>query len=122
MTTEDDFQNALDAHPEDWQTRLVFADWLEENGDPRAEGYRALGVLRRRPFRGDQSTFWTHWGLSLSLNVVLRNGTQSCLVGDWESRCGERYNSRRAAEDAAARAFATLPAERRAELLTGALS
>ena len=51
MTTEDDFQAALDADPENWQTRLVFADWLQERGDPRAEGYRALGVLRRRPFR-----------------------------------------------------------------------
>ena len=35
MTTEDDFQTALDANPEDWQTRLVFADWLEDNGDPQ---------------------------------------------------------------------------------------
>lgn len=26
MTTEDDFQAALDAAPEDYQTRLVFAD------------------------------------------------------------------------------------------------
>ncbi len=30
MTTEDDFQTALDAAPDDWQTRLVFADWLDE--------------------------------------------------------------------------------------------
>ena len=33
MTTEDDFQRALDANPDDWQTRLVFADWLEDRGD-----------------------------------------------------------------------------------------
>ena len=43
VTTEDDFQRALDKNPDDWQTRLVFADWLEERDDPRAEGYRALG-------------------------------------------------------------------------------
>ena len=43
MTTEDDFQAALDANPNDWQTRLVFADWLDERGDVRASGYRALG-------------------------------------------------------------------------------
>jgi uncharacterized protein (TIGR02996 family) len=49
VTTEDDFQKALDADPEDWQTRLVFADWLEEQGDPRADGYRALGVRRFVP-------------------------------------------------------------------------
>ena len=49
MTTEDDFQTAIDAHPEDWQTRLVFADWLDEHNDPRggvirlAERVRHLG-------------------------------------------------------------------------------
>jgi uncharacterized protein (TIGR02996 family) len=51
MTTEDDFQNWLDEHPDDHHTRLVFADWLQERGDPRAEGYRALGRLRRWPHR-----------------------------------------------------------------------
>ncbi len=49
MTTEDDFQAALDANSDDWQTRLVFADFLEERGDGRAAGYRALGMLRVRP-------------------------------------------------------------------------
>src|SRR5579862_8640416 len=39
----------LDAHPDDYQTRLVFADWLEEHGDPRAPGYRALGALGIAP-------------------------------------------------------------------------
>jgi hypothetical protein len=29
MTTEEDFQRQLDLHPDDHQTRLVFADWLE---------------------------------------------------------------------------------------------
>jgi uncharacterized protein (TIGR02996 family) len=46
MTTEDDFQRALDEHPKDWQTRLVFADWLQDRDDPRAAGYRAMGELR----------------------------------------------------------------------------
>lgn len=51
MTSEDDFQAQLDANPDDWQTRLVFADWLDERGDPRAGGYRALGFHRWRPYR-----------------------------------------------------------------------
>jgi uncharacterized protein (TIGR02996 family) len=47
VTTEDDFQLAIDADPEDCQLRMVFADWLDEQvpPDPRAEGYRALGRL-----------------------------------------------------------------------------
>jgi uncharacterized protein (TIGR02996 family) len=49
VTTEDDFQLVLDKNLDDWQTRLVFADWLQEREDPRAEGYRALGTLRRYP-------------------------------------------------------------------------
>jgi uncharacterized protein (TIGR02996 family) len=55
MTTEDDFQAALDANPDDHHTRLVFADWLQERGDPRAEGYRALGTLRISPRYQDYS-------------------------------------------------------------------
>src|SRR4051812_5929885 len=57
MTTEDDFNRRLDAHPEDWQTRLVFADWLDERGDVRAEGYRVLGDLRVSPCHLDSSVF-----------------------------------------------------------------
>jgi uncharacterized protein (TIGR02996 family) len=49
MTTEDEFQALLDTNPHDHHTRLVFADWLQERGDTRAEGYRALGALRRVP-------------------------------------------------------------------------
>src|SRR5262245_31540456 len=49
MTTEDDFQAALDADAADWQARSAFADWLEVRGDPRAAGYRALNLLRRTP-------------------------------------------------------------------------
>ena len=40
MTTEDDFHRRLDECPEDAHTRLVFADWLEEHGDPRADPVR----------------------------------------------------------------------------------
>jgi uncharacterized protein (TIGR02996 family) len=49
MHSEEDFQAALDASPADWQIRLVFADWLQEEGDPRAEAYRTLGNLRITP-------------------------------------------------------------------------
>jgi uncharacterized protein (TIGR02996 family) len=45
MNDEEAFQAALDADPNDRTTRLVFADWLEERGDRRAEGYRAIARL-----------------------------------------------------------------------------
>lgn len=64
MTTEGDFQVALDADPSDWQTRLVFADWLQERDDPRAEWYRVSGTYRKRPryYQYNQpEPEWTWW-------------------------------------------------------------
>lgn len=49
MTTEDDFQNELDRRPTNYTLRTIFADWLDDHGDPRGPGYRALGVLKLRP-------------------------------------------------------------------------
>jgi uncharacterized protein (TIGR02996 family) len=37
MDQEQGFLTAIRAHPEDEVLRLVYADWLEEQGDPRAE-------------------------------------------------------------------------------------
>ena len=124
MTTEDDFQAALDAHPDDWQTRLVFADWLQERGDPRAEGYRALARLRRIPESISNESFW--WFSSRNYCADRRQ----TLPQDWfdclpkKNRtylfpvAREKVRSpRRWVEDTAARAFAKLPLERRAELL-----
>ncbi len=65
MTTEDDLQAMLDADPTDWQTRLILADWLEDRGDERAAGYRALGMLRVWPHEfgmGDGIYFCFHNG------------------------------------------------------------
>lgn len=135
VVTEDDFQKKLDEHPDDWQTRLVFADWLDERSDPRAEGFRALAACRyvlcdryagvplryipRRPSR-----IFCAAGNNVS-------GRDYTLPPDWYEKIGEKkrghkpsdacitFKTRRAAEDAAALAFAALPAKRRAELLRG---
>lgn len=119
MTTEDDFQRQLDEHPDDFQTRLVFADWLEERNDPRAEGYRVLGMLRKWP--KPLSDWW--WA---NARVEPYMADHEKLDYDWYRRMQPspppafaNYSSRRSAEDAAALAFAKLPEERRAELLRG---
>jgi uncharacterized protein (TIGR02996 family) len=130
MTTEDDFQQALDASPEDHQTRLVFADWLQERCDPRAEGYRAMGLGRAYPISVRMAvppwrskTAWIYGVVGNSIGARQRH----CLLSvDWfklierGQGCGETWRrrlKRREAEDAAALAFAELPPERRAELL-----
>src|SRR5687767_2932613 len=50
MVDETTFQRALDLEPHNWALRLVFADWLEERGDPRAAGYRWMGRHEKWPF------------------------------------------------------------------------
>jgi uncharacterized protein (TIGR02996 family) len=135
VTTEDDFQNRLDDQPEDWQTRMVFADWLEERGDPRAEGYRALAAGRyvlcdRYP--GEPVRYIPH-EMSRIFPTDRRDdtGRDYHLPRDWYGAVQRAapelapfstfvlFPNRRAAEDAAATAFAALPAERRAKLLQG---
>lgn len=127
MTTEDEFQQLLDANPEDHHTRLVFADWLEERGDPRAEGYRALGALRRVPWYFSGARAWGYFSDHHELGRMHRS--RALPVRDWlkvmegNLRRRARNNpigTRREAENAAAIAFAELPEARRQKLLAGA--
>jgi uncharacterized protein (TIGR02996 family) len=134
MTTEEDFQTALDANPEDWHTRLVFADWLDERADPRAAGYRALGTVRRRSyvcgFDNDSTGRWQGTGWM----AVIDGGDDEAFTipKDWfdaikglgkDKRYRPLYGARtrkrtrRQIEDAVALAFARLPAARQVELL-----
>lgn len=118
MTTEDDFHRALDANPEDHHTRLVFADWLQDHDDPRAEGYRALGTLRVHPLLTNG-----YWGHTHDGNTAYR---PHALPRDWYNMTGmdaqqganwQLHDTRHEAEDTAALAFQTVPHERRAEIL-----
>lgn len=103
MTTEDAWQAALDANPYDHVCRLAFADWLEERGDPRAAGYRELGRLQMCPHKGDWffnngEWWWREWEMFCPHPSDYYE-IKWLLVG---------YGSRRAAEDAAALAYAKL--------------
>jgi uncharacterized protein (TIGR02996 family) len=134
MTTEDDFNRALDANPADWQTRLVFADWLDERADPRAEGYRALGAARLYPLlaQGNYATSWyfhsgqngvmsSHGTIAQPVNMLPEDWIRAVKAGAYNRSNNDLWvgytTVRREAEDAVARAFATLPPARRAELL-----
>jgi uncharacterized protein (TIGR02996 family) len=130
VTTEDDFQRAIDARVDDWNTRLVFADWLDERADPRAEGYRALGQLRLCPFVDAGSFWWTTLEVSCCGRSGLR-GNGCSLPKDWFklmkiSPSDENFKplgnpgktgTRRYIEDAAAVAFGKLSAQRQTEIL-----
>lgn len=138
MTDEAAFHVALDADPTDWQTRLVFADWLQDRDDPRAEGYRAIGLLKLQALRTHRQEWDGHnwfmaeptWGwmgadTGRCHNATLRRAWWNLLkkvtrkspirfIGEYKSN---EYASRREAEDDAALAFSRLPESRRASLL-----
>jgi uncharacterized protein (TIGR02996 family) len=134
VTTEDDFHAALDADPADWQTRLVFADWLQERNDPRAEGYRALGQHRVHPIliqmsreEGEAEGRWVFiFGSDANNSPDGRKRYIECMLPeDWFKKLRKRdhrdksdnnpwwryFTTRRQADDHAALVFATLPAE-----------
>jgi uncharacterized protein (TIGR02996 family) len=137
VTSEDDFQLARDANPEDWQTRLVFADWLQERGDPRAAGYRALARWQVKPIRiqmakedGELEGEWQFiYGTDENRSDQARERWGQCMLPPvWFTKLTQRsrhnglpwwhyYDTRREAEDTAARAFARLSKSHRAALL-----
>ena len=144
MSDEEAFQAHLDAHPDDHTARLVFADWLGEQSDPREEGYRALGQLKRTPIPCDDSeaepmpiiSLRRHfYGDESEVNVQCGDSTdyvaeyERCLLphewfvklAPWNVDKGKYrwvwIDTRRLCEHAAALAFAQLPAELRAKLL-----
>jgi uncharacterized protein (TIGR02996 family) len=145
VTTEDDFRRAIDASPEDWQTLLVFSDWLRDRDDVRADGYAALARHRKRPLpqtvtkvgEEERTAVWFGWvkvGFAIhSVHLGTTKTTDPEALPpdwydtvrefnqhlDWEPFAWAFFHTRFEALDAAARGFAQLPAERRAELLTG---
>jgi len=135
MTSEKEFQDQLDQHPDDHHTRMVFADWLEEQGDPRAEGYRALGVLGHSPYTlGKYNPKEKGYGWSNTNNTNAFYPINHKLPIDWFTIIKDTHNeypyqrlpqdhwryhgSRQEADDQAAHAFSQLPEERKKEILS----
>jgi uncharacterized protein (TIGR02996 family) len=81
VITEEAFLRAIAAEPHDAGTRLVYADWLEDQGDERAEFIRAVEEMRALPAFSDR--YWelrarrdelkprvrSHWIAALGYNV-----------------------------------------------------
>jgi uncharacterized protein (TIGR02996 family) len=132
---EQAFRAALDATPEDETARLVFADWLQEQGRDEdaasqramAPGYRVLLACKAMPQQADVNPGDWWWNRALDGYSL----GKSYLPSDWFNilagdKAGDgmfppyKYPPETTCEelmDAAAIAFSKLPAERQAELL-----
>jgi uncharacterized protein (TIGR02996 family) len=145
VTTEDDFRRAIEANPDDWDTLAVFSDWLRDRDDPRADGYAALARHRKRPLlqtltkmrKAELNGVWFAWlKVAHAVHSDHAGRAKSTDPGalppdwydtvrefsqfpDWKPTAWAFFHSRSEALDAAALGFVQLPAERRAELLTG---
>lgn len=123
MTTEDDFQRLLDADPRDHATRGVFADWLRDRGDPRADGYYVISLGRLYPLNycyaadnGKPSWYW--------MSTITGRMSGSLIKDWWHNKLANQTYvwTRRKAEDDLALAFTRLPPDRQARLLQGDFS
>lgn len=103
---------------------LVLADWLDERGDPEAEGWMALGRLGKVPSPGSFGTtnFW--WGETRAWRAA---EWEHVLVRRWANEIGTLTNSaaffpsRSSALAAAAQAFEGLADEVKREILGNTL-
>jgi hypothetical protein len=140
MTTLDDFKRLLNANPENTDTLLILADWLDDGNGLYGAGYRAMGVLRLYPYHFS-ATKAQCWGF-INADGRLHNSQMPCnqLPVDWFDRIEEtrhvipssyythpRHNWHTPVGNdrygpfllfkAAAKAFCKLPVERQQELL-----
>lgn len=148
MTPEEQaFVDALAAHPEDETTRLVYADWLTENGREKegerqkrmAPGYRLMTELGMEPYvmdwdkseatapRGCEGV-WFGWTFPQNPHSIFKK--HIVPFDDWfgliiaknEYPAKRQVRNwsyfRRDAKDVVALAFADLPPERQQEILS----
>jgi uncharacterized protein (TIGR02996 family) len=76
--TDEDFLTTIREEPTDRTARLVYADWLEDHGDPRAELIRAEEEMRMLPAFSDN--FW--------MLKLRRNEFRTRTNAEWCGRMG----------------------------------
>lgn len=121
MNQEKPFRDAINNNPSDTTLQLVFADWLEEQGDPRAEGWRVLTEAGRRPhnYKPDSVNEWDWYSKYGSPD---NPRTITLPVSMWEnmstatSDLPHGYKSFFLAMNAAAITFSELPIDQKLEV------
>jgi uncharacterized protein (TIGR02996 family) len=75
MHDESHFLAEIDASPDDRAVRLVYADWLEDQGDPRADLVRVEEEMRALPIFSDR-----YWALKPRRNELREAGAEAWLA------------------------------------------
>ena len=115
------FEEMLDAKPADWTTRIIFADWLEEQGDHvAARGQRWMVRHRKKPYWDYFRKTWDWYygkgfgswisGIPINLFGKLRGYESHYLEHSTQSSYRE-YRTRFAAESALAMALEEIQLE-----------
>jgi uncharacterized protein (TIGR02996 family) len=87
VSEQDAFLKEILANPADREVRLVFADWLEENGDPRGELIR-LQIQLEEMKPGDRGYGTVRKKERALLKKHRLFGQLPSRVGEWEFRAG----------------------------------
>ncbi len=138
VTEEEGWLVKLAANPDDATTRLVFADWLQERDDPRADGHRAIARQGLKPRAGDKFFTWFNADCYLPsptfggcpvigaacvspewLAAAIKHGPARNTQADlWGVTWWVDWFTRSQAEEALVVGFPHLPEDVRARLLT----
>jgi uncharacterized protein (TIGR02996 family) len=119
--TAADFERQLGRNPKDWPLRLVYADWLDEQGDQElARAQRWMAKRERCPVIGmgftigwaDYTAFKEPADLSQIPKRVLARMKGGTLAKFSDGTKLRKYRTRRAAERDLARALAALELSR----------
>jgi uncharacterized protein (TIGR02996 family) len=79
VASEADFEKALDENPDDWNMRLMYSDWLQEQGqDDRATFLRLVVRQEKRPDFDKCHDHETPWGWSSGIPATY----QRHLIGE----------------------------------------
>src|SRR5262245_35830763 len=89
MARPDAFLRAIADHPDDDGPRLVYADWLDERGDPRGEFIRTQCEAERLPeFDDRRADLEARADDLLAAHEADWLGPAAAVLADWEFRRG----------------------------------
>lgn len=89
MSIESEFIDWINEHPDDVQTQLVYADWLEQHDETMAEAWRVLIGANKRPEYGfDEWSGWNWFPRSSyhqKFHGVVPNATLPDILPFWDA-------------------------------------